>query len=631
MYSGNEKIVIKERQGIISTLVEFMLCVVNNAHIEFLDAEILYPTFNTGEAMNESNELCLKFFDDILSKCSRTRHLTFYSHVSVDWTLRVMTQVFRYFKSIILSLHEGPFRGIPLDIDDLYAQEVTCLKLTIYNSTLHENLLKDLLAHCKLNRRKISLYLLESIPGPFEMSQVMLENIEKLHLEGIGGPIIQTQLVAFSRLSSSPHLTHICLSRLNISENVLSSLSDAVKAGYLPHLSHLNFNECGSDVQGKLDKLFKCPWSQLSELVLSKCNVNLSDINILSKGFIPNLSAVSLFVGAIIEPTKAQNASRRKSIVKRLEKFKQDSIIKLFVPTLKRINLQEIDVYTCRKIIKMLNSAKEFTLTELRLSVNPSVAEQKILASLPPLNFESLKSLALVRFIRSDSQIELLTQNSVLFKLEKLDLSQSSGLTGKLSNLLVRCFPKLSNLTLSYCRLIFDDLRSLVKANKDGRLPELKKLDISHNDSLSGEICHLFGQSSVWTKLVSLNIDDCGTAMNCEHSKLNPHYLVYLQEFKCSIRQNFQIPLSGSSGRWAHLRTITISTEDNNDCYQLLKRLVELVHLKLLPALESILLINQHLPHSKAGCALRQELRKSNISVHCYNYFVPEPLRRPAD
>ena len=268
-------------------------------------------------------------------------------------------------------------------------------------------------------------------------------------------------------------------------------------------------------------------------------------------------------------------------------------------------SLQEIDVKTFREVIKLLNTANELTLTELSLSIALNGTEQKVLASLTLLNFTSLTSLMLVRFIRSHGQIDFLTQSPVLFQLEKLDLSESSGLRGKVCNLLTHSFSKLNTLILCNCSLIIDDLCSLAKANEDDRLPELRKLDISRNESLAGETCHLFGKSLAWKKLVSLNIDHCGTAMNSELLKLNPHHLVSLQELKCFVCQNSQVPLLINLGNWDNLTTITISTEDENDCCRLLEHLLELVKGKLLPALYSVLIINQYPSLSKAGSPLR--------------------------
>ena len=114
----------------------------NNTHAEVHDVDILYRSFNITEAINENNELCLKFFGNVMSRCSDVKHLTFYSQVSVSWTLQVMSKFFKKIESITLSLRELALPHTPLDIDNLYTQEVTCLKVTIYNSTSHGTLLK---------------------------------------------------------------------------------------------------------------------------------------------------------------------------------------------------------------------------------------------------------------------------------------------------------------------------------------------------------------------------------------------------------------------------------------------------------------------------------------------------------
>ena len=97
------------------------------------------------------------------------------------------------------------------------------------------------------------------------------------------------------------------------------------------------------------------------------------------------------------------------------------------------------------------------------------------------LDIPALQSLTMHRFIRSMEILYMFTRTPVLTRLHKLDISHSSGVTGVLSILLCHSFPVLETLILSDCWLNSDDLRSLAQANKEGRLPKLKHLDISQN------------------------------------------------------------------------------------------------------------------------------------------------------
>ena len=72
-------------------------------------------------------------------------------------------------------------------------------------------------------------------------------------------------------------------------------------------------------------------------------------------------------------------------------------------------------------------------------------------------------------------------------------------------------FPSLDTLILSDCGLNSLDLSSLAQASADGKLPELRHLDISHNGQVHN--CHndaglrnLFSFPCKWKRLISLNI-----------------------------------------------------------------------------------------------------------------------------
>ena len=90
--------------------------------------------------------------------------------------------------------------------------------------------------------------------------------------------------------------------------------------------------------------------------------------------------------------------------------------------------------------------------------------------------------------------------------IRKIDLSHNCfGASGKLSILLENGFPELHTLILSDCELNCVDLKSLARAKVEGKIPELKHLDISLNDKIHGHVDFLFDNSS-WNSLLSLNV-----------------------------------------------------------------------------------------------------------------------------
>ena len=65
--------------------------------------------------------------------------------------------------------------------------------------------------------------------------------------------------------------------------------------------------------------------------------------------------------------------------------------------------------------------------------------------------------------------------------LTTLDLSRNPNISGHISNLLAHCFPNLNVLILRDCKLREEDLSDIQQANADGKLHQLKLLDISEN------------------------------------------------------------------------------------------------------------------------------------------------------
>ena len=88
----------------------------------------------------------------------------------------------------------------------------------------------------------------------------------------------------------------------------------------------------------------------------------------------------------------------------------------------------------------------------------------------------------------------------------KLDISHSSSISGALSTLLCHSLPSLETLILSGCGLNSDDLSSLAQADMEGRLPELRHLDLSDNEAIRGQWRHFFSFRQRWSHLWSLNI-----------------------------------------------------------------------------------------------------------------------------
>ena len=157
------------------------------------------------------------------------------------------------------------------------------------------------------------------------------------------------------------------------------------------------------------------------------------------------------------------------------------------------------------------------------------------------LNLKSLHSLTLQHYVSYPSYPILIEIGKYSSRLQKLDISyfrihkqrpsrslfaciglsmlRSSqrrseprleatpeGFEGNLSVLLRHSFPSLNSLVLSDCGLNSQDLCSLAQASVEGRLPQLRHLDISRNTDV--HFHEMFQASCTWDKLLKLNITE---------------------------------------------------------------------------------------------------------------------------
>ncbi len=93
--------------------------------------------------------------------------------------------------------------------------------------------------------------------------------------------------------------------------------------------------------------------------------------------------------------------------------------------------------------------------------------------------------------------------------LKKLDLSNCNNLSGQgLITLLSHAWSTLQELDLRGCSLTSADCGTLLEACRQGCLPQLSKLDISYNDGISGEgLSSLL--SHIWSTLQELELWNC--------------------------------------------------------------------------------------------------------------------------
>ena len=312
---------------------------------------------------------------------------------------------------------------------------------------------------------------------------------------------------------------------------MLDVLGTAMKDNKLPTVSSLSFEGSDASLKGNLKLLFKSTWSTLKYFNLRKCELDQCDVDFLApeKGFLPNLT--TLCFGYSVRSTNMEN--RRPCCSK--EHIIDDNVFSVFRQhwsLLTTLSLHDVCKRQYQRIAPILNPATVPNLSDLtvymlkyaavwrkeQVQVQPCspVRTTPLLLweqhgkidKMPEINHPRLRHLTLQRFVCAKTHLHAVARSALLCKLEKLDISHSSHMTGYLFVLVGHSFPSLHTLILRDCQLNTRDLGNIAKACTKGKLPELTMLDISHNSNLGG--CLKLILTSVLQSLKTLILIDCG-------------------------------------------------------------------------------------------------------------------------
>ena len=172
-----------------------------------------------------------------------------------------------------------------------------------------------------------------------------------------------------------------------------------------------------------------------------------------------------------------------------------------YIPNLQTLKLSDVPA----SLVNILCEEPCLNLTSLYLDL-PQVDSCCTIDAINKGLTPNLNSLVIERR-NAWSKAYLNTTSISLIKctqLKKLNIRESLGITGNLSALLRHTFPSLNSLILRRCGLNSQDLCSLAQASVEGRIPQLRDLDISENR----DICldDMFQASCIWNQLLRLNI-----------------------------------------------------------------------------------------------------------------------------
>ncbi len=223
---------------------------------------------------------------------------------------------------------------------------------------------------------------------------------------------------------------------------------------------------------------------------------------------------------------------------------------------------------------------------------------------------KSLESV-LVSFGQQRAPVILSALNLVI--LTELDLSNTSGLSGQLDQLLSAEFPHLNTLTLWSCDLQECDLQGLAQASLQGKLPILVHLSVSYNETLVEHLGALFSFSNTWSQLRSLGVaqeslEDFGLILG---EKRGQGYLASLQKLHISDIQ-LDCLSNGLDDPWEELREIHVTQSQQPEKYfQPLSVVTRMVEGGFLPGLRVFRFDEFHL-----APLVTLRLRQLGVEVH---------------
>ena len=571
--------------------------------LDFSILESLSSVLSFRDAFKRKDATVIKFLEYSLSHCYRIQHLTLSTADPISnvlQSLRLSGPLPVQLKSIHIIDDFYTIRDMPLG--SIRHQFMTSSGTTIIlraSSCAEVERLVGETSWLLGNPSVVLLTKFMDLEPSFDLSLVPLRRISQLCITreprgGIGGRVA---LTATRDLQYSPVLTRLSFSDVMITPSVFQALATAMRREYIPRLTHLSFIGCtAAPPAGSVSLLFKTP----RPLLLTNLNLNLGCLA--TKDLQPlftfvrfqenewhnKVTSLTLNFGdamdELLHPvTPLWTLDRFQKCVKWRREI-DDTLLHMLQRPLNGIEtlwLHDINKEEYKIVAKAANGGRIPDLTELGITMWKFVehhAKAEILPGtrddaastieviqvdeveyLDPINVPSITHLTLHRFICSVQHLYMVTKSKILTQLKKLDISHSSGITGTLSILLCHSFPSLNTLILSDCGLNPQDLNSLAKSSAKGRLPELKHLDISHNDELQGQVRCLFEYDSKWQNLLHLNID----------GKVSTRYSQFVRSVRSGCLQSLEF-LRFSSGEdvsqhggvtWPSLRSLYISSD----------------------------------------------------------------------
>ena len=533
-----------KRMDVLDCLKMYILNRMNVIQLDFDDLGTIFPALDIDHVHKMKVELRISLLEDVLPKCDNTIDLIVTRRSDNRCDAAVLSCGSRMQNLTSVTVVDDRTDVITTDVDVI--QQSGSEDFNVVIAVREEIDIEELLTHCIAPDKQACVQMVVKA-DELNLSEVAKGDIKQLNL--VSPRLGRSRLLSNSGISFCPSLTSLTLTRLDIDKSVITALCKATQTGNLESLLQLRLVAC-KGLEGKLPELFKnTRWPHLTDLDLHRSDLDISDIQVLSD--IPRDPSTSTF------PRLTSLALSLDCI----EIVKERLLLILFHLRWTRLNsmsLHGILFDGCSHLYKALTHEQFPSLQKLRLSTNIGLPIEG-LSILPTVSDLALNHFSL------EADFSMLAQAPVVQNLTSLNLSHCSGIRGNLAMLLSQEFPSLTSLILSGSVLGSQDFSHLAEASVNGKLPELKYLDVSHN---LGELEGLFGYFCRWERLECLVIENGtnGTSGSAGRSsldilaiKVRSGCLGSLRELRFTAGGGNYYPKITRNLRWGSLNTLHIS------------------------------------------------------------------------
>ena len=589
-------------QDIYIYLRDFCVNRVNGVDLDIPHIRRTYAALDVKAAHDRNHQLRLNFLRDIFANCDQMRGIEVDVYDPLDWILNSLALLLKKVTRIqcsntnpISTSNESEFRISYLQGPNIVIDLNTTKSIREKKKIVDE--LKTILKHfvTPVDNPSLFLYLNKPLFGS------SLVNCKALY--------VKCEADAAFPLECSPYLTHLSFEAkvwTNTFRKGIKYLCEAGKNGFLPSLSHLSINNYAKS-NVPLEQLFRSSWPQLRHLSLLKTKLLEADLEALClacsgpEKTLPHLT--SLFLSISDQITKEAFNSKFFGLDwSNLKSFYFD------------YSLSNSDIHTC--LTQKMRDNKLTHLTTLAILANSK--NQQFVDGCDHL--EKLVNLKCLYFwyvpfgVGDSFQVPIAT----LSRLSDLGLYNCKGISGRLSTLFANQLPSLNTLTLRDCGLNSQDMRSLAKANLEGRLPIIKHLDISRNEMSLSELRSLFDGSCGWNQLLSLDIKRTTNRTNRrgltkEEYNISDYLNTVVQQGKLLSLQHLGInSYRNADTVWSKLERICMKFCDEETL-----RNITSVRSAFLPALHTLCIVHYD------GYDARVTSTLSEMGVNCHAFCAP--------